>query len=147
MNHPHPNGRKKPPLAGLSSSTTILLPSPKSVVPVTVFPAGHLSIFSCGIEAAVTKMFLEKPKAISRVIQLYSVYCKCLPEAMRAHSVHLTSLGIYQPWQPGIAGTVTDYLPRPVAVDAEQTSFTTSENGLATTDILPEHAQGATIYG
>ena len=61
INHPQPKGLRKPPLVGLSASTTVLSLSPKLFVPLPVLFTGNLSVLRRGIEAGVPQVLLEEP--------------------------------------------------------------------------------------
>ena len=59
--------------------------------------------------------------------------------------VYFARLGVGQLWQTGPPGTVTNNLPGPVAIDAEDELIATPLHWTATTDVIPEHIEGIIV--
>ena len=79
MNQPQPKGRRKPPLAGLSSSTTFPIPLPQFLKPFLMFLARHLPVLGCGVETSMPQVLLEHPEPVPRIIVFYRHDGECVP--------------------------------------------------------------------
>jgi len=88
----------------------------------------------------MAKVLLQQPQPVTGIIYLDSVNSEGIPQAMRTDSFDAAGFGVNQIWQPGFSGAVANYLPRPVAVDAEDKPCRA-----ISLDEIPQHLQCLTI--
>ena len=72
---------------------------------------------------------------------------KSIAEPVGADIVYSTRLGIYQFWQPGFLGALSDYLPGSIAVYAENKPLPISKNRTTTPNVILERSQSVAING
>lgn len=82
-------------------------------------------------------MLLQKPEAIARVVNLHRVDGEGIAQAVRTDAMDAAGLGIHQLGQVCFLGALSDDLPSPVAVDAEDQSLAIFEDWTAARDELP----------
>jgi hypothetical protein len=118
---------------------------PQSLKPIPMLLAGHFSVLCCGIEALVAQMFLKKPEAVSRIVELNGMDGKGGPQAGRANVVYPARLRVHQLWQPCSLGTLLHYLPCSMPVDAKDKPFSVPHYRAATVNVFPEHVESLTV--
>lgn len=140
MNQPQPKGRRKPPLAGLSGSRTILVP-PQPPVPLLQLLASDLAVSHGCANTGVTKLLLEHPDAVCRIVLLDGHHSEGISQAMGAYVVSFTRLWVDQRPQPRSISTFLSYLPCPMSVDAEHELLPFTSDWTSACDIVSKQFQ------
>jgi hypothetical protein len=112
-----------------------------------MFLSGNLSISHGGGDALMSQMLLQKSQSISGAVMFYGIDGKGIPEPVGADVMHLSCLRIFKMGQSRSGGTLSDYLPGAVAVDAKEKLPALGGYRAAAVNIAPEHLQGISIQG